>query len=88
VTEVTERRIEFKELNRMIVACKLCSAEVTIDISNQKQFEAIMAKRSQLACPVCDTEFDSSLPDAIGAFAIWHDRLFKAGHRVFFRVAQ
>jgi hypothetical protein len=88
MTDITERKIEFRELNRMVIVCKHCSAELTIDISNEEQFNTIKAKRSSLTCPICDTAFDSRMAEAIGAFAICHDRLFKSGHSVFFRVAQ
>ena len=88
MTDTTEWKIDYKELTRMVVVCKTCHAEVALDMANQVQFQVIKSKSSRLMCPVCDVEFDSSMPEAIGAFAIWHDRLFKAGHDVFFRVAQ
>ena len=86
MTDITERRIGYNELTRMVIVCKACRAEVTIDIANETQFQTIKDKKSSLICPVCDTRFDSAMPEAIGAFAIWHDRLFKAGHDVYFRL--
>ncbi len=87
MTDITERRIDHQELQRMMIVCKRCGAELTIDLARSEQVQAMKAASSQLACAVCGDSYDSALPTAIGAFVVWHDQILRSGHTVFFRVA-
>jgi hypothetical protein len=87
MTEITERRIEYQELSRVVVVCKHCEAEVTVDMNNEVQFAAVKGKRIR-TCHVCTESFDSRLAEALVHFASWRATLKESGHAVSFRVSQ
>lgn len=87
MTEETEIRIPFTDLNRISFECNRCKAEITIDISKKEHRHIEKEDREHsMKCPFCGTAFDSQLRSSFKDFFNWHEKVKESGHTVYFRL--
>ncbi len=84
----TEKVIRFthKDLAAMSVKCAACGTEVSIDLSGKPPARITVEDRV-LTCPVCGTQFDTSLKNALGQFSLAFAAAEASGQVVTFRVS-
>jgi len=84
MTEEHELRVPFKEVSRVVIACK-CGAEITLDLTQKAHLE-IDWKTKNLECPICRNKFDSNLKAALNDLSGWYFNAEKSEEQVFFRI--
>ncbi len=86
MTEHVERLVSSSELNFMVLRCRGCNTELTLNIESQEQRRFLVDARNDLVCPICAVPFDSNLRDSVKKFISWRTALANANQDVLFRL--
>lgn len=85
MTGEREIKIPAIDVTRVAIACKACGAEIGCDLRNQRQYR-VRAESERFICPMCRTEFDARVANALVHLGDWVRLIEESGHVATFRI--